>query len=420
VNPAFAYRSGQLHAESVPLAALAERFGTPCYVYSRIALESRYGAFVSALAPRRARVCYAVKANGNLGVLGVLAACGAGFDIVSGGELERVLAAGGDPAGVVFSGVCKLDAEIRLALSHDIACFNVESAAELLRLSALATEARREARIAIRVNPDVAAGGHRHISTGRREHKFGVALAEAAELVSRSQTLPGLKLEGVACHIGSQMLSLEPLADALEQLADFVRELQATGLRLKHVDAGGGLGIDHAGRRAPTAAEYAEVVLGALGELGLEVFVEPGRAIAGPAGILLTRVVDMKQGHGRRFALVDAAMNDLIRPALYDAWHDLLPIQQAGEPGPEPVDVVGPVCETGDFLARDRRIAIAAGDLLAIADAGAYGFAMSSNYNSRPRAAEVMVAGAEARLVRRRESTAELWRGECLFEDACP
>ena len=292
MNPAFAYRAQQLYAEDVPLADIAARYGTPCYVYSRSALEARYDAFTAAFAGRPVRVCYAVKANGNLAVLDVLARRGAGFDIVSGGELARVLAAGGDPRKVVFSGACKLDEEIRYALAQDIACFNVESEPELVRLSELAVAAGCEARIAIRVNPDVEAGGHRHISTGRREHKFGIALEEAGTLVVRAMTLPGLRLDGVACHIGSQMMGLDPLAAALDQLADFVRTLQSEGVPLRHVDAGGGLGIDHHGEIAPTPADYARVVLDALGGLGIEIVLEPGRAIAGPAGpvLVMTRV----------------------------------------------------------------------------------------------------------------------------------
>jgi diaminopimelate decarboxylase len=418
VNPAFEYRDGQLYAEATPLAEIAKRFGTPCYVYSRAALEARYDAYVEAFAGHRARVCYAVKANGNLAVLGVLAARGAGFDIVSGGELARVLAAGGDPRRVVFSGACKLDEELRFALARDIACFNVESQPELERLAGLAVEAGREARVAIRVNPDVEAGGHRHISTGQREHKFGIALEDAAALVERARTLPGVRLDGVACHIGSQMMTLEPLAAALEQLARFAGGLRAGGVALGHVDAGGGLGIDHGGKSAPTPAAYAQVVVAALGDLGLDIVLEPGRSIAGPAGLLLTRVAYLKQGHGRKFALVDAAMNDLLRPALYEAWHDILPVRAGRAPDPEPVDVVGPVCETGDFLGRDRRLPVGADELLAVADGGAYGFVMSSNYNARPRACEVMVSGAEARVVRQREAVEELWRGEALFEDA--
>jgi diaminopimelate decarboxylase len=418
VKPAFSYRAGQLCVESVPLEDIATRFGTPCYVYSRATLEARYDAYVSAFARVRSRTCYAVKANGNLAVLGVLAARGAGFDIVSGGELARVLAAGGDPRHVVFSGACKLDKELRFALSQDIACFNVESAAELQRLSQLALEASREARIAIRVNPDVELDGHRHIATGQRDHKFGIALEDAGVLVVRAASLPGIRLVGLACHIGSQMMSLAPLANALAQLADFAREVQAGGVRLEHVDAGGGLGIDHGDRLAPRPAEYAGIVIGALGGLGLEIVLEPGRSIAGPAGLLLTRIAYLKQGHERKFALVDAAMNDLIRPALYEAWHDIVPVREGGTPDAEPVDVVGPVCETGDFLGRDRRLPLRAGELLAVTDAGAYGFAMSSNYNARPRACEVMVSGGEARLVREREAVEDLWRGERTFEQA--
>jgi diaminopimelate decarboxylase len=418
VNPAFEYRDGQLHAEEVALEDIAARFGTPCYVYSREALEARYDAFVEAFAGERARICYAVKANGNLGVLGVLAARGAGFDIVSAGELARVIAAGGDPRKVVFSGACKLEDELRYAIRKNIACFNVESEQELYRLSSVAVQARRVARVAIRVNPDIEAGGHRHISTGRREHKFGTALEDAGVLVFRAMMLPGLKLEGVACHIGSQMMTLEPLAAALGQLADFVRSLQAGGAPLSHVDAGGGLGIDHGDRVAPTPAAYARTVIGALGGLGLEIVLEPGRAVAGPAGLLLTRVAYLKPGHGRKFALVDAAMNDLLRPALYDAWHDILPVRSGSEPDHEPVDVAGPVCETGDFLGRDRRLGVVPGELLAVMDAGAYGFAMSSNYNARPRASEVMVSGGDARVVRKRETTRSLWRGESRFEEA--
>jgi diaminopimelate decarboxylase len=407
----------ELMVEGLPLAAVAERFDTPCYVYSRAAIEARYRAFADAFARHPTRVCYAVKANGNLAVLGLLAARGAGFDIVSGGELERVLRAGGTAARTVFSGACKLDAELARALESGVACFNVESEPELLRLSELAQASGRAAAVALRVNPDVEAGDHPHISTGRREHKFGLGLDVAGALATRAASLPGIRLTGLACHIGSQMLDLEPLARALTQLARLARELLAAGLPLRHVDAGGGLGIDTAERAAPTPAQYAEVVLGALAGVGLDVVVEPGRAIVGPAGVLLTRVVYVKEGHGRRFALVDAAMNDLVRPALYGAWHDIVPVRGEALSGAVPVDVVGPVCETADYLGRDRRLAVQAGDLLAVTDAGAYGFAMSSNYNSRPRCAEVMVSDGHARLVRRRETTEDLWRGESLFDE---
>lgn len=416
----FGYRDSELWVEELPLAAVAERFGTPCYVYSRGALAGRYAAFAEAFASHPSRVCYAVKANGNLAVLGTLAERGAGFDIVSGGELARVLKAGGQAARTVFSGACKLDAELLAALEAGVACFNVESEPELERLSALAREAGRTATVALRVNPDVEAGAHPHLSTGRREHKFGVDLDVAGALAARAAGLPGLRLSGLACHIGSFLLDLEPLARALDQLAGLAAALLRDGLPLRHLDAGGGLGVDTATQRAPTPAEYADVVKGSLSRLGLEIIVEPGRAIVAPAGVLLTRAVYLKEGHGRRFALVDAAMNDLIRPALYGAWHDILPLRRDADAAGVPVDVVGPVCETADFLGRDRRLAVESGDLLAVMDAGAYGFAMASNYNARPRCAEVMVSGQRARLVRRRESHEDLWRGESGFEDAAP
>ena len=418
MNPAFGYADGELSAEGVKLSEIAERFGTPCYVYSRAALEGRYREYVEAFSAHPTRVCYAVKANGNLAVLGVLADAGAGFDIVSRGELERVLKAGGRAENIVFAGAAKLDDELDRALEAGVGCFNVESAPELERLSELAVRRSTTARVALRVNPDVEAGGHPHISTGRREHKFGVWMNEAPAAIERAMTLPGIRLSGLACHIGSQMMTLEPLAAALGQLAQLARTLRAAGTPLAHLDAGGGLGIDHEGRAAPTPAEYARVVMDALAPTGLEIVVEPGRSIAGPAGILLTRVAHLKQSHERHFALVDAAMNDLLRPALYGAHHDILPVNGAKRTATHRVDVVGPVCETGDFLGRDRALDVQAGDLLAVADAGAYGFVMSSSYNARPRVAEVMVSSGEARLVRRRESLEELWRGEARFGEA--
>lgn len=420
MNPAFGYADGELCAEGVKLSGIAERFGTPCYVYSRAALEGRYRAYVEAFSPHPTRVCYAVKANGNLAVLGALADAGAGFDIVSRGELERVLKAGGRAGDVVFSGAAKLDDELERALEAGVRCFNVESASELERLSELAVRRSTTARVALRVNPDVEAGGHPHISTGRREHKFGVWMDEAPAVAERAMALPGIRLSGLACHIGSQMMTLEPLAAALGQLAQLARMLSAAGAPLTHLDAGGGLGIDHEGRTAPTPAEYAGVVMDALAPTGLEIVVEPGRSIAGPAGILLTRVAYLKQSHERHFALVDAAMNDLLRPALYGAHHDILPVDGKQSSATRRVDVVGPVCETGDFLGRDRALAVRTGDLLAVGDAGAYGFVMSSSYNARPRAAEVMVCAGEARLVRRREGLEDLWRGESRFEEAGP
>ncbi len=418
MNPPFRYVDGALCVDGVPLEAIATRFGTPCYVYSRAELLARYRAYVEAFSGQRARVCYAVKANGNLAVLGALADAGAGFDIVSRGELERVLAAGGSADGIVFSGAAKLAHELERALEAGVRCFNVESAPELELLSELASRRGGTAPVALRVNPDVEAGGHPHISTGRRDHKFGVWMDEAGGLAERAMALPGIRLEGLACHIGSQMTDLEPLSAALGQLASLARELAASGAALTHLDAGGGLGIDHDGITAPPPAEYARVVIDALAPTGLEIVVEPGRSIAGPAGVLLTRVAYLKDSHHRRFALVDGAMNDLLRPALYGARHPILPAREAG--AEHPVDVVGPVCETGDFLGRDRLVPAEAGDLLVVGDAGAYGFVMSSNYNARPRAAEVMVAGGEARLVRRRETIEDLWRGEARFEEARP
>ena len=418
MNPVFTYRRGELCAEGLALSALAERFGTPCYVYSRTALEARYRDYAQAFAGHPTRVCYAVKANGNLAVLGVLADLGSGFDIVSRGELERVLRAGGRGADIVFSGAAKLDSELERALEAGVHCFNVESAAELERLSELAVRQSLTAPVALRVNPDVEAGGHPHISTGRRDHKFGIWMDQAGAVAERAMALPGIRLCGLACHIGSQMMSLQPLAAALDQLAGLARQLKAAGAPLTHLDAGGGLGIDHEGRLAPSPSEYAAVVLDALAPTGLQVVVEPGRSMVGPAGLLLTRIVDLKQSHDRHFALVDGAMNDLLRPALYGAHHDILPVLQRPGLASIPLDVAGPVCETGDFFGRDRHLAALSGDLLAVADAGAYGFVMSSNYNARPRVAEVMVAGDEARLVRRRETLDALWEGEARFEEA--
>ncbi|MEJ2513682.1 MAG: diaminopimelate decarboxylase [Gammaproteobacteria bacterium] len=418
MSPALSYIDGALCVDGVPLEAIAGRFGTPCYVYSRADLLARYQAYVDAFAGHRARICYAVKANGNLAVLGALADAGAGFDIVSRGELERVLAAGGHPDGIVFSGAAKLTHELERALEAGVRCFNVESAAELELLSELAARRGRTAPVALRVNPDVEAGGHPHISTGRRDHKFGISMDEAGAAAERAMGLPGIRLTGLACHIGSQMTDLSPLSTALQQLAQLARELAGSGAALTHLDAGGGLGIDHDGLTAPPPAEYARVVVEALSASGLEIVVEPGRSIAGPAGLLLTRVAYVKDSHQRRFALVDGAMNDLLRPALYGARHPILPVREAPPAGS--VDVVGPVCETGDFLGRERPLAVGSGDLLAVADAGAYGFVMSSNYNARPRAAEVMVAHGEARLVRRRETVEDLWQGEARFEEARP
>lgn len=410
---AFAYRDGRLHAEGVDLAALAEAVGTPCYVYSRAAIEERYAAFDRALASHDHLVCYAVKANSNLAVLNVLARRGSGFDIVSGGELQRVLAAGGDPRKVVFSGVGKTAEEMRRALEAGIYCFNVESEAELELLERVAGAMNTRAPVALRVNPDVDAATHPYIATGLRTSKFGIGIERASEVYRRAQRSSHLRLAGVACHIGSQLIELAPLLEALERLADLVGELADAGIELEHLDLGGGLGIRYRDEQPPEPDDYALALAGALERRGsryqrLRLIVEPGRAIVGNAGVLLTRVLYTKPGAERDFAIVDAAMNDLLRPALYDAWHDIVPVVLDRERASRLYDVVGPVCESADFLGRARRLPIGPGDLLAVASAGAYGAVMSSNYNTRPRAPEVMVDGERYYVVRRRETIGDL------------
>lgn len=420
----FEYRSGELHAEDVPLAEIARRHGTPVYVYSRATLTRHFHAFDQALAgrPRESGghlVCYAVKANSNLAVLQVLAKLGAGFDIVSGGELARVLKAGGDPRKVVFSGVGKTVAEMKQALLAGIGCFNVESEAELTRLNEVAVGMKKRAAIALRVNPDVDPKTHPYISTGLKANKFGVDIAQAERLYALARTLPGLDIAGVACHIGSQLQDLAPFLDALARVLALVDRLAAQGITLAHLDLGGGLGVRYEDEAPPSPADLATAVRDQLAGRKLKLLLEPGRAIAGNAGVLVTRVEYLKPGAEKSFAVVDAAMNDLLRPALYQGWHAVLPVREAvGERGGATraaYDVVGPVCESGDWLARGRELALAPGDLLAIRTAGAYGFTMSSNYNTRPRAAEVMVDGREMHLVRARESIEDLLRGESLL-----
>jgi len=411
----FDYRDGELCAEAVPLRAVAAAYGTPTYVYSRATLERHYRAFDTALAGLDHRVCYAVKANSNLAVLQVLARLGAGFDIVSGGELARVLRAGGQADRVVFSGVGKKSAEIEQALTVGIACFNVESEAELLRLSALAAQRGQRARIALRVNPDVDAKTHPYISTGLKENKFGVDIAEAERLYALAATLPGIEIDGVACHIGSQLCELAPFLDALDRVLALIDRLAARGITLRHLDVGGGLGVRYDDETPPSPAEWASALKQKLLGRGLTIMTEPGRAIAGNAGVLLTRVELLKPGAHKNFAVIDAAMNDLIRPSFYDAWHAVLPVHAASKAESKTWDLVGPVCETGDWLARDRALALAEGDLLAFRTAGAYGFTMSSNYNSRGRAAEVLVDGETMHLVRTRETFEDLVRGETLL-----
>ncbi|MBK5930880.1 diaminopimelate decarboxylase [Halochromatium salexigens] len=435
----FHYQGNQLHAEQVPLQAIAERFGTPCYVYSRATLSRHWRAFDDALGTRPHLICFAVKANSNLAVLNLLARLGAGFDIVSVGELERVLAAGGDPGKVIFSGVGKRADEIERALEVGIRCFNVESESELARINALAIERGVVAPVSLRVNPDVDAQSHPYISTGLKENKFGIDI-EAAEAVYRhAAEQPGLRVVGIDCHIGSQLTSLGPFIDALERVLLLADRLAAQGITIEHLDLGGGLGIRYTDEDPPLPAAYAAALSERLGARAFEVILEPGRAIAGNAGVLLTRVEYLKPTPTHRFAIVDAAMNDLLRPALYGAEQEIVPVRrpdpdpkselrpdstpapvadQAADPNtrptpsPELYEIVGPVCETGDFLGRARRLALAEGDLLAIRGSGAYGFSMSSNYNSRPRAAEVMVDGDQAHLVRRRETLSELFAGE--------
>ena len=408
---AFSIVGGELHAESVPLSAIAERFGTPCYVYSRAALEGRFRAFDDAFAGVPHLVCYAVKANSNLAVLNILARLGSGFDIVSGGELARVIAAGGDPAKIVFSGVGKTAAEMEAALAAGIRCFNVESAAELEALNAIACRRGRIAPISLRVNPDVDPKTHPYIATGLKDTKFGVAFADAPQLYRRAAGLPGVEVRGIDCHIGSQITDLTACVEAAAKMFGLVDRLAADGIALDHVDLGGGLGVRYRDEETIDPYAYALAIREVLGARRHELLFEPGRFLIGDAGVLLTRVMYLKPGEGHDYAIVDAAMNDLLRPALYDAWHAVESVRKSDVPTRR-WHVVGPVCESADFLARDRLLALADGDLLAVRGAGAYGFAMSSNYNSRPRACEVVVSGDTMHLVRPRESTAELFSRE--------
>jgi diaminopimelate decarboxylase len=411
----FAYRNGVLCAEDVPLDSIAARFGTPCYVYSRAAIEGAYAEFVRALDGRAGLVCYSVKANSNLSVLQLLARLGAGFDIVSSGELARVLAAGGDARKTLFSGVGKSEAEIRFALEKNIGCLNVESEAELERVASLARQMKKRAPVALRVNPDIDARTHPYISTGLQENKFGIAHAEAERLYLRAARMPELELVGIGCHIGSLLVDSAPFVAAARKLVALVDRLEAAGIRLRHVDVGGGIGIRYKDETPQPIAAFVRGAIEALGARRQTLIFDPGRSIVGNAGLLLTRVEYVKPGASRNFLVVDAAMNDLIRPPLYDAWHDVRTVRERDANAAGAVyDVVGPICESADFLARERPLAAAAGDLLAILSAGAYGMSMSSNYNSRPRAAEVLVAGADARLVRRRESVDDLFRSEEL------
>ncbi|OEY66454.1 diaminopimelate decarboxylase [Marinobacter sp. X15-166B] len=400
----FNYRDGQLHAEAVSATEIATRFGTPAYVYSRAALEQNYRAYADALANRPHLVCYAVKANSNLAVLDVLARLGAGFDIVSAGELERVIRAGADPAKVVFSGVGKQPWELRRALEAGVRCFNVESDAELDRLNEIAGELGVRAPVSLRVNPDVDAGTHPYISTGLKENKFGIDIAEAPAVYARAAQMPHLEIIGVDCHIGSQLTTVEPFLDALDRVLALIDDLETQGIAIRHLDMGGGLGVRYNDETPPTPAEYIARLKQKLGDRQLELVLEPGRSIAANAGILLTRVEFLKCTAHRNFAIIDGAMNDLLRPALYGAWQKIIPVTEHSEGEEKLWDLVGPVCETGDFLGKDRRLRLAAGDLLAVKSAGAYGFVMSSNYNSRNRPPELMVDGEQVHVVRRRET----------------
>ncbi len=413
---AFNYRDGELFAEGVALSAIAERFGTPTYVYSRAHIEAQYRSFTDALDGVPHLVCYAVKANSNLGVLNVLARLGAGFDIVSRGELERVLAAGGKADKIVFSGVGKTREDMRRALEVGVHCFNIESTDELERLQGVAAEMGVRAPISLRVNPDVDAGTHPYISTGLKENKFGIAIADAEDVYIRAAQLPNLEVLGVDCHIGSQLISLPPFLDALDRLLALIDRLGECGIYLHHIDLGGGVGVRYRDEEPPLIADYIQAVRERIEGRDLTLMFEPGRYIVANAGVLLTQVEYLKHTEHKDFAIVDAAMNDLIRPALYQAWMNVTAVTPRNSEA-RAYDIVGPICETGDFLAKDRQLALEEGDLLAVHSAGAYGFVMSSNYNTRGRTAEVLVDGDQAFEVRRRETVAELYAGESLLPE---
>ncbi|WP_322995905.1 diaminopimelate decarboxylase [Castellaniella sp.] len=414
----FPTRHGVLHAEDIPLSDLAQQHGTPLYVYSRAALQAAWQRYESAIAGRNALVCYGVKANSNLAVLHEFQRLGAGFDIVSGGELARVMAAGASASRIVFSGVGKQAWEIRQALTAGIKCFNVESADELTRLAAIAQEMGVRAPVSLRVNPDVDAKTHPYISTGLKDNKFGIDIRQAPALYRQAQQHPSLEIMGVDCHIGSQITEISPYLDALDKLLTLIDLLKADGITLRHLDLGGGLGIRYIDENPPHPADLLNPVFAALQQHGLDnlqLILEPGRSLVGNAGVLLTRVEYLKHTEARNFAIVDAAMNDLMRPALYEAWHDVTPVQPHADASTHTYDIVGPICESGDWLARGRSLALAQGDLLAIQSAGAYAFSMSSQYNSRPRAAEVLVDGSQSWLVRPRETIQDLYAQERII-----
>jgi len=416
----FQYKKGELYAENHTLTALAEKYGTPLYVYSRKALNQAWESYAQAGKGRAMLVCYGMKANSNLAVLQEFARLGAGFDIVSGGELARVLAAGGEANKVVFSGVGKQSWEIEYALKAGIKCFNVESRSELLRVAQIAREKNSIAPISLRVNPDVDARTHPYISTGLKDNKFGVDINDAVDIYQEAKKLPSLKIVGLDCHIGSQITEISPYLDALEKLIQLIKTLEQTGIHLSHLDIGGGLGIRYTDETPATPTMLLNPVFKALEQANLghlELILEPGRSLVGNAGVLLTRVEYLKASETKNFAVVDAAMNDLIRPTLYDAWHQVLPVALNHNNPKRVYDVVGPVCESGDWLAKDRELNLAEGDLLAVMSAGAYAFTMASQYNSRPRAAEVMVDGDKSHLIRRREEIQELFAHEHLLPE---
>ena len=414
----FEYRNGALHGEDVALSQIAEQFGTPTYIYSRETLERHYLAYADALQDHPGMVCYAVKANSNIAVLNILAQLGAGFDIVSIGELERVIHAGGDPSRIVFSGVAKQAVEIRRALSLGIHCFNVESEAELERLNRVAGEMGLSAPVSLRINPDVDAKTHPYISTGLKDNKFGIAIEQALDVYAKAEALPHLQVIGVDCHIGSQLTELSPFLDALDRMLLLIDQLAERGIAIKHLDLGGGLGVCYADEKPPQPSEYLEAVRQRLGNRSLSLILEPGRSIAANAGVLLTRVEFLKPTAHKNFAIIDAAMNDLLRPALYSAYQDIIPLQLKDGQPTQLWDLVGPVCETGDFLGKNRQLALEEGDLLAVCSSGAYGFSMSSNYSSRNRAAEVMIDGEQIHLIRQRETFAHQIHGEQLLPNS--
>lgn len=413
----FHYHDGELYAEDVAISQIVKTYGTPCYVYSRATLERHWHVFDRALGRHPHLICYAVKANSNLAVLNVLARLGSGFDIVSVGELERVLYAGGKPDHIVFSGVGKREDELRRAIEVGIRCFNVESQPELEVLNRVALDIGTRAPISLRVNPDIDARTHPYIATGLKQNKFGVDIEMAIALYQHAAHLSGITIEGIDCHIGSQLTELTPFAEALTRLIDLATQLQRQGIPIKHLDLGGGLGIRYRDEQPPPPDEYAKRILAAIQANTWEILLEPGRAISGNAGILVTRIEYLKHSQARNFAIVDAAMNDLMRPALYQAWQEITPVVPRTEISKNRYDIVGPVCESADFLGKDRELNVKAGDLLAVRSAGAYGFSMASNYNTRPRPAEVMVEGSKAHLVRARETIEQLMQGERMLPE---